>query len=387
VTQQEIRVGIVGADTKASWAKVSHVPAIKGLPGVRLAAVATRSEQSAPEAAQAFDADRWFSDPFAMIRDEGIDIITIAVNVPAHRVFVLAALDAGKAVYCEAPLGCSIAETEEMACAVRSHHTAIGLQGRQNPAVRRAAELVSLGRIGRPLSARIVSPTFGFGPEIPVAHDIFNRPSSGANLLTITGGHTLDLVEAVLGPIVEVDARTETRWPLVKLTDTGVESVRATADYVGVLGKTRSGTPFTADIDAGVSRENIRFSFEVRGSMGWLSLTSNHPYGFQAGDLKLTSNVLFVEPDAAAVSGGTMETAINVGEVYAQLVRDLHEGTFRTPGFKHALHNARLIEAVKNSARRGVRQKVHHQDARVERLESISEREPISALAVLVPRN
>jgi hypothetical protein len=30
VTQQEIRVGIVGADNKASWAKVSHVPAIKG---------------------------------------------------------------------------------------------------------------------------------------------------------------------------------------------------------------------------------------------------------------------------------------------------------------------------------------------------------------------
>jgi predicted dehydrogenase len=65
---------------------------------VRLAAVATRSEQSAREAAEAFGADCWYSDPFAMIRDEGIDIITIAVNVPAHRVLVLAALDAGKAV-------------------------------------------------------------------------------------------------------------------------------------------------------------------------------------------------------------------------------------------------------------------------------------------------
>jgi predicted dehydrogenase len=47
MTQEEIRVGIVGADTKASWAKVSHVPAIKDLPGVRLAAVATRRERSA----------------------------------------------------------------------------------------------------------------------------------------------------------------------------------------------------------------------------------------------------------------------------------------------------------------------------------------------------
>jgi predicted dehydrogenase len=387
VTQKEIRVGIVGADTKASWAKLSHVPAIKGLPGVRLAAVATRSEQSAREAAEAFGAGRWYCDPFAMIRDEGIDIITIAVNVPAHRVLVLAALDAGKAVYCEAPLGCSVAETEEMTRGVRSHHTAIGLQGRHNPAVRRAAELVSSGKIGRPLSARVVSPTAGFGPEIPVAHDIFNRSSSGASLLTITGGHTLDLVEAVLGPIVEVDARTEIRWPLVKLTGTDVESVRETADYVGVLGKTRCGTPFAADIDAGASPENIRFSFEVRGSKGWLTLTSNHPYGFQAGDLKLTSNVLFAEPDATAVADGTVKTAINVGEVYAQLVRDLHEGTYRTPGFKHAFHNARLIEAVKNSAKRGVRQKVYHRDARLERLEPTSKRAPVSALAVLVPRN
>ena len=286
----------------------------------------------------------------------------IAVKVPAHRELVLAALDAGKAVYCEAPLGRNVAETEEMASAVGSHHTVVGLQGRHNPAARRAAELVSSGRIGRPLNARIVSPTFGFGPEMPLAHDIFNKSSSGANLLTINGGHTLDLVEAVLGPIIEVDARTEIRWPIVKLTETGVKSVRETADYVGVVGKTRSGAAFTADFDAGVPPQKIRFSFEVRGSDGWLSLTSDHPYGFQAGDLKLTSNVAFKAPEKAVVTGGFMGAAINVGEIYAQLVRDLHADTYSTPGFEHALHNARLMEAVRRAAERGERQKVTSQD-------------------------
>jgi predicted dehydrogenase len=150
MTQEQIRIGIVGADTNASWAKVSHVPAINGLPSVRLAAVATRSERSARDAPEAFGADRWYSDPFAMIRDDRIDIATIAVKVPAHRELVLMALAAGKMAYCEAPLGRSVAETEGMARAVHSHHTAIGLQGRLNPAVRRAAELVSSGRIGRP---------------------------------------------------------------------------------------------------------------------------------------------------------------------------------------------------------------------------------------------
>jgi len=120
---------------------VSHVPAINGLPGIKLAAVATSTEQSAREAAKVFGADRWFSDPFAMIANDEIDIITISVKVSAHRELVLAALEAGKTVYCEAPLGRTIAEAEEIAGAVGSLHTAIGLQGRLNPAARRAAVL------------------------------------------------------------------------------------------------------------------------------------------------------------------------------------------------------------------------------------------------------
>jgi len=358
VNGKQIRVGIVGADTKASWAKVSHVPAINGLSGVKLAAVATRNEQSARQAAEAFGADLWFSDPLAMIRDERIDVVTIAVKVPAHHELVLAALNADKAVYCEAPLGRTVAETDRMATASGSLHTAIGLQGRLNPAVRRAAQLLSSGKIGRPLNARIVSTTVGFGAEIPFSHDYFNKASSGANLLTITAGHTLDLAEAILGPIIEVDARTQILWPTVKLADTGEQSVRETPDQVGILGTTDSGAVFTADMSGGVAPQNARFSFEIRGSEGWLSLTSDHPYGFQAGDLKLTSNIPFTTPDEVAVSGGLMGAAINVGEVYAHLVRDLRVGTYSAPSFDHALHNARLIDAVRRAAERGERQKV-----------------------------
>jgi hypothetical protein len=66
----------------------------------------------------------------------------------------------------------------------------------------------------------------------------------------------------------------------------------------------------------------------------------------------------FAKPEEAAVSGGFMGAAINVGEVYAHLVRDLLARAYNTPGFDHALHNARLIEAVKRAAERGERQKV-----------------------------
>ena len=72
MSQNEIRVGIVGANSKARWAKVSHIPVIDGLPGLMLAAVATRNEQSAREAAEAVGAEPWFSDTFAMIDDIGL---------------------------------------------------------------------------------------------------------------------------------------------------------------------------------------------------------------------------------------------------------------------------------------------------------------------------
>ena len=337
-TEKELRVGIVGADSKPGWAKVSHVRAVIGLPGVKLAAVTTRNEQRAREAAEAFGADRWFSDPFAMIRDDQVHLATIAVKVPAHYELVLAALDAGKAVYCEAPLG----RTEEMVSTVGSLHTAIGLQGRLNPTVRRAVQLIRSRNIGRPLNARIVSTAPGIGrPELPSTLDYLNKTSSGTNLLTISAGHTLDIVEMALGPIVEVDARTEILWPSIKLTDTGDESLRQTPDHVDVLRKTRSGCIFTAHISGGLGPEDARFSFEIRGSEGWLSLSGGHPYGFQAGDLKLTSSAPFEAPEEAMVSGGFMGAAINIGEVYTHFVRDPHAGTYSTPGFEHALHNAR----------------------------------------------
>ena len=62
--------------------------------------------------------------------------------------------------------------------------------------------------------------------------------------------------------------------------------------------------------------------------------------------------------DEVAVSGGFMGAAINVGEVYAHLARAVHAGTYRTPDFAHALHNARLIDAVGGAAERGERVKV-----------------------------
>ena len=90
---------------------------------------------------------------------------------------------------------------------------------------------------------------------------------------------------------------------------------------------------------------------------GWAPIDRFQAGGFDA-DPTLRSNIPFVTPDEPVVSGGFMGTAINVGEVYVHLVRDLRDGTYTTPGFDHALHNSRLMDAVRRSAERGERQKI-----------------------------
>lgn len=365
MTTKPLRVGIIGADTYASWAGGSHIPAIQKHPSLVLAAVATRREESARAAAEAFGAERWYADPYALINDDTIDIVTIAVKVPAHKALVLAALKANKAVYCESPLGSTLAETEQMAAEAGSLHTAIGLQGRQNPSVRRAAEMIAAGKLGTLMSANVHATTFGYGPESPSVYDYFNKAASGASFLTITTAHVLDVIESVLGHITEVDARTELLWPEIKLVDTGETSVREIPDHIDLIAKTASGAPVSVQVLAGVPEDEAHFVLNIRGSEGSLQLTGNHLAGVQVGDLALSASVEFTPPETPIALGAVNASAasiwagaaINVGEVYDRLARDMAEGSFNTPGFAHAVHNSRLVAAVERAAKTGERQR------------------------------
>ena len=100
-----LRVGVIGANPNRSWAKDSHIPALRSLENVQLAAVATTSRASAEAAAVAFGVRAAYDDPLALITASGIDIVSVCVRVPYHRDLVLAALAADKHVYCEWPLG------------------------------------------------------------------------------------------------------------------------------------------------------------------------------------------------------------------------------------------------------------------------------------------
>ena len=304
-TGERLRVGIVGANPGRSWARDSDVPAIAQSAGLVLSAVATRSEASARAAARAFGVGTWFTDAFSLIGSDAVDIVSVCVRVPEHRAIVLAAVAAGKHVYCEWPLGRDAAEAREMAGAAEAADVrcAVGLQGRLNPAVRRARELLDTGALGRLLSARIVSTTACYAPVLPSTYAYLNRAGNGANLTTILGGHTLDLAIRLLGPVVSLDALSATQFPEVRLSETGGTLLRDTPDHLLVLSSHVSGRVLSTEV-GGNRPAQTAFSFEVIGTSGRLAPRGGHPHGFQAGDLRQEADFAFAPPDPPAAVGG-----------------------------------------------------------------------------------
>jgi predicted dehydrogenase len=349
-----LRVGVVGANPNRGWAKDSHIPALRTLENVQLAAVATTSRASADAAAAAFGVRAAYDDPLAMITASDIDVVSVCVRVPYHRDLVLAALAAQKHVYCEWPLGRDRAEAAEMAAAAgaRAVHVAIGLQAHMNPAARRAAELIAAGAIGRPLTARIYSSTAGFAPRLPATHAYLNKIESGANLITVLGGHTLDLAILVLGGIGSLDALTTLQHPTVTLTDTGEQIQRTAPDHLLVQARMISGCALAVEV-AGDRAPDTPFTFEVVGTDGTLLLAGGDPYGFQAGRLTVSLNGqrqrLDHPPD-------TLPTAtVNVAAMYCALARDISSGEHSTPDFDHAVRLTHLLDDVVQSANTGHR--------------------------------
>jgi predicted dehydrogenase len=111
-----LRVGIIGLGAGRGWATAAHLPALHALSAdFDLAGVANASLASAQAAAVAFGLPRAFESTAELVASPDIDVVVVTVKVPYHRELVSEALNAGKSVYCEWPLGNGLAEAVELA--------------------------------------------------------------------------------------------------------------------------------------------------------------------------------------------------------------------------------------------------------------------------------
>src|SRR5216110_3890170 len=103
---QRIRVGIIGANPDPGWAAQAHIPALQSLPDdFEITALSTSRRESAEAARTRFVVPLAFDNHQDLVNSADVDVVAVTVKVPHHLQLATAALDAGKAVYCEWPLG------------------------------------------------------------------------------------------------------------------------------------------------------------------------------------------------------------------------------------------------------------------------------------------
>ncbi len=339
-----LRLGIAGANPERGWFRDAHFPALQRVPGLAVHAVSARTQAIADAAAAAFGASTAYADSLALAADPEVDIIAVTVKVPEHRAIVLAALAAGKHVYCEWPLGRGVAEAEEMAESARAAgvHVAIGLQGGNSPAVRHAAKLVQDGAIGRPLSLRVVSSTAGWGTAAPLNYAYLQDRSNGATLATIAGGHTLAMVEAVVGAFTNVSALNSILLDTITIIGSGETVARTCADHMLILGQHASGCVSSVEIVGGAA---IPLRFELRGSAGTLEITGHHPGGYQCAHLTVTTEPPSPPQPALGVAG-LEGNPLNVAQLWAAFEQDIRTGSRTVPDFAAARRLTHLLDAI-----------------------------------------
>ena len=144
---KKIRVGIIGANRRYGWGSDAHIPALSALPEFEITAVCTSHQETAAETAKHFGLPHAFADPYKMVEHPDVDLVSICVRVPFLHQMGMAALDAGKHLFCEWPLAATTEQAQQMRdVAVRNgvRHM-VGLQARGARAFNRVRVLVAEG--------------------------------------------------------------------------------------------------------------------------------------------------------------------------------------------------------------------------------------------------
>src|SRR6516162_3381299 len=360
----KIRLGLIGASVSGTWSSRSHLPAVRSSADVELTAVCTTKAETAEAARRAYGARLAFDDYRKMIASPEIDAVAVVVRVPSHYAPAKAALEAGKHVYCEWPLGRTTAEAVELAALseARGLVTAVGLQARVNPALMHMKEQVEGGFVGEVMAIHVTLMREG----------VLSRPSNrtwqrdaelGANTLTIANGHTVDAMRFVTGDfgrLSAVVASQAKQW-----LDTGTTTLLdvTSPDNVLLSGRLASGAVASVHIGA-IPFAGSGYRMEIYGRDGTLVATGKDSpqlsevflHGAQGGNtlvpMPVPERLTFVAP------GTPSGEALNVGQMYtlfAQAIREraIRDGKSRHPTFDTAVDLHRLVDAIKQASDNG----------------------------------
>jgi len=259
-----VRVGIVGA---GGIVRSRHLPGLKKIAGVELVAVSNRTVDSASRVAREWDIAEVVPDWRDLVARDDIDAVVIGTWPYLHCPVTLAALDAGKHVFCQARMALNLDEAAQMLrAAMRSDRVTMlcppphGLKG--DNVMRR---LLGNGRVGKVHLIRLTSLSGVFAdPQQPI-HWRQDRRLSGRNVLTL--GIYAEVIHRWLGHARRVSANLWTSVPQRPSADGRSMVPVEIPDNVLVSGRMESGAGLEIAM-SGVVPNAVDDLLEVYGDRG-----------------------------------------------------------------------------------------------------------------------
>jgi predicted dehydrogenase len=219
-----------------------------------------RDQQGLDRMASRWGWEETATDWRAAVERADIDVVDIATPNHLHAPIALAALEAGKIVWCEKPLATTLEESARMAQEARGRRTLVWFNYRRVPAVAFARQLVDQDRIGRPFHYRATYlQEWGNDPTRPPNWKV-RAAEAGSGVLGDLLSHSVDTALYLNGPIAQVSAMQHT------FADVGAH--RDIDDATLALARFANGSVGTFEATRFATGARNRNGFELHGANG-----------------------------------------------------------------------------------------------------------------------
>jgi predicted dehydrogenase len=364
--KKKLRLGLIGSGFmgKAHVFGFSAAQRVFDLPyEVEFACIADITRQQAEAARSAFGfataTDNWRD----LVNDPAIDLIDITAPNAFHKEMALAAIAAGKHVYCEKPLAPLASEALIMAKAAEAAgvKTQVGFNYLCNPMINVAREMIKEGELGDIRSYR------GLHAEDYMADAsggfTFRHDPAGGGALADIGSHAIATAEFLVGPIVKVMGDCVTMISNRPDGSGGTKDV-VTDDVGRAFLRFANGATGSVEGNWIATGRKMQHDFEVYGSKGALYFSQerfNELHFYSTADRKGRQGFRRIEagPDHSPYGRFCVAPGHQLGfndlkaiEVagYLDAIAGLRSEPFN---FRAGWRIQTLVEAIQNSSRSG----------------------------------
>src|SRR3954453_8124129 len=331
-----MRVGLLGAGNISD----THARAARAIPGIEIAAVCGANREKVARLANTYGGVAYDAVD-AFLAHRPMDIVAIGSPSGLHAEQAIAAIRRGLHVLVEKPLDVTVAKVDAVIAESARANVKVGVffQDRLRPDVAAMKRLIDAGRLGKPV--------FASGRVKWYRPPEYYGTSRWRGTFALDGGgalmnqaiHTVDLLQWLFGPVVQVAARTATRIHAIEAEDTAAAVLEFENGALGIIEATTSVFP-------GYARR-----VELSGAEGTLILEGDR---LVAADLRNAVDVGTASPtDLESTASPVVSDCTPHQRVFEDFIHAIETNGTPACDAREGRHSVAIVEAIYRSARDG----------------------------------